>query len=67
VIPEPENEGTSTQAVASRGLHLSVTKFTSLNPGGVLPYAIGVPVAVVLAIFLVFRLRNRQVDAGGTS
>ena len=67
VIPEPESEGTSTQAVASRGLHLSVTKFTSLNPGGVLPYAIGVPVVVVLAIFLVFRLRNRQVDSGGSS
>ncbi len=66
-IPEPESEGTSTQAVASRGLHLSVTKFTRLNPGGVLPYAIGVPVVVVLAIFLVFKLRNRQVDAGGSS
>jgi hypothetical protein len=66
-VPEPESAETSTQAVASRGLHLSVTKFTTLNPGGVLPYAIGVPILVVLAIFLVFRLRNRQIDAGGPS
>jgi hypothetical protein len=63
-IPEPEDAGTSTQAVASRGLHLSVAKFTSLNPGGVLPYAVGVPVLIVIGIFLLFRLRNRQVDAG---
>jgi ABC-2 type transport system permease protein len=64
-VPEPESEGTSTQAVASRGLHLSITKFTTLNPSGVLPYAIGVPVAVVLAIFLLFRVRSRQIDKGG--
>ena len=64
-VPEPEDANTSTQAVASRGLHLSVTKFTSLNPSGILPYAIGVPVVVVLAIFLLFRLRGRQIDRGG--
>ena len=63
-IPQPGGEGTSTQAVASRGLHLSVTKFTSLNPSGVLPFAVGVPIVVVLAILVLFRLRNRQVDAG---
>ncbi len=66
-VPEPGSAETSSQAVASRGLHLSVTKFTTLNPSGVLPFAIGVPVAVVLAIFLLFRLRNRQIDAGESS
>ena len=65
-IPEPKGEGNSTQVVASRGLHLSVAKFTALNPGGVLPYAIGVPIVVILAIVLLFRLRSRQVDAGGS-
>jgi hypothetical protein len=65
-VPEPEDEGTSTQAVASRGLHLSIAKFTTLNPSGVLPYAIGVPLVVVLAIIVLFRLRNRQIDAGGS-
>lgn len=64
-VPEPQGEGTSTQAVASRGLHLSITKFTTLNPSGVLPYAVGVPAIVVLAMFGLFRLRSRQIDAGG--
>lgn len=64
VVPAPESEGTSSQTVASRGLHLSVSKFTTLNPGGVLPYAIGVPVVVGLAIIMVFRLRRRQLDMG---
>ena len=66
-VPEPAGKGTSTQAVASRGLHLSITKFTTLNPSGVLPYAIGVPMLVVLAIFVLFRVRNRQIDAGATT
>lgn len=66
-VPQPENADTSAQTVASPGLHLSVAKFTTLNPSGVLPYAIGVPLLVVLAIIVMFRLRNRQIDAGETS
>jgi len=63
-VPEPGSAETSAQAVASRGLHLSVTKFTTLNPSGVLPFAVGVPIIVILAILVLFRLRNRQIDAG---
>lgn len=66
-VPQPEGAGTSVQAVASRGLHLSVARYTRLNPGGILPYAIGVPIVVVIAIFVLFRVRNRQVDAGETA
>jgi ABC-2 type transport system permease protein len=66
-VPEPESADTSAQTVASRGLHLSVTKFTTLNPSGVVPYAIGVPMLVVLAIIVMFRLRNRQIEAGEES
>ena len=66
-VPEPARVGTSTQAVASRGLHLSVARYTRLNPGGILPYSIGVPMVVMVVILLIFRLRNRQVDAGQTS
>ena len=66
-VPQPENADTSAQTVASRGLHLSVTKFTTLNPSGVLPYAVGVPMMVVLAIVVMFRLRKRQIDFGETS
>jgi hypothetical protein len=65
-IPEPQSAETSSQVVASPGLHLTVAKFTSLNPSGVLPYVIGVPVLLVLAIFLLFRFRRRQIDAGGS-
>ena len=66
-IPEPQSAATSVQVVASPGLHLSVAKFTSLNPSGVLPYVIGVPILLVLVIFMLFRVRRRQVDAGGSS
>jgi hypothetical protein len=51
--------------VASSGIHLTVTPFTRLNPGGVLPYAIGVPILLVIGIVFLYRYRNRQIDAGG--
>jgi len=66
-IPQPQSAEASSKVVVSPGLHLTVAKFTSLNPSGVLPFAIGVPIALVLAIFLLFRLRRRQIDTGGTS
>ena len=65
-IAQPKDAEGSGQVVASPGLHLTITKFTSLNPGGVLPYAIGVPIVLVVAIFLLFRLRRRQIDPGGS-
>ncbi len=66
-IPHPEGAEVSSQVAASPGLHLTVAKFASLNPSGVLPFVIGVPILLVLAIFLLFRLRRRQIDAGGSS
>ena len=65
-IPEPDSPETSSQIGTSPGLHITVAKFTKLNPGGVLPYAVGVPILLVVAIFLVFRFRRRQIDAGGS-
>jgi hypothetical protein len=65
-IAQPQNAEGSGQIAASPGLHLTVTQFTNLNPSGVLPYAIGVPIVLVAAIFLLFRLRRRQIDAGGS-
>jgi hypothetical protein len=44
-----------------------VTKYTRLNPGGVLPYAIGGPLLLGLIIFLVYRKRHREIDAGGAA
>jgi len=66
-IPQPTEAEANHQIVSSPGLHLSVAKFTSLNPSGVLPFVIGVPVVLVIAIFLLFRLRRRQIDVGGSS
>jgi len=65
VIPAPRAEQETSQPVASSGIHLTVTPFTRLNPGGVLPYVIGGPVVVLLGVVLVYRLRRRGIDMGG--
>ncbi|MEW6403682.1 MAG: ABC transporter permease subunit [Chloroflexota bacterium] len=67
VIPEPESEATTSQPVASAGIHLTVAPFTRLNPGGVLPYAVGIPVLVLVGTVLIYRYRRRQIDTGGPS
>jgi ABC-2 type transport system permease protein len=64
-IPSPAGAEVTSQPVASSGIHVTVTPFTKLNPGGVLPYAIGGPVVLGVIILLVYRNRRRQIDAGG--
>jgi ABC-type transport system involved in multi-copper enzyme maturation permease subunit len=66
VIPAPNSPQATSQPVASSGIHLTVTPFTRLNPGGVIPYAIGGPVLLLGIIFLVYRSRHRQIDMGGS-
>lgn len=65
-IPEPEGTEATSQPVASSGIHLTVTPFTKLNPGGVLPYAIGGPLVLILGIILLYRLRRRKIEMGGS-
>lgn len=65
VIPTPASQETTSQPVASAGIHLTVTPFTRLNPGGVLPFVIGGPIVLLAAMLLIYRLRRRQIDAGG--
>jgi hypothetical protein len=67
VIPEPAGKEATSQVIASSGIHLTVSQFTKLNPGGVLPFAIGGPLVLILAIFLLYRLRRRKIDLGGPS
>jgi ABC-2 type transport system permease protein len=67
VIPEPSGKDATSQVVASSGVHLTVTKFTKLNPAGVLPYAIGGPVLLTAAIIFLYRRRRRELDAGAAS
>jgi ABC-type transport system involved in multi-copper enzyme maturation permease subunit len=66
LIPTPEGQEVTSQPVASSGIHLTVAPFTRLNPGGVLPYAIGGPILLAVGIFLVYRYRRRKVDMGGS-
>ena len=64
LIPQPDNSDSTSQAVATSGIHLTVQPFTRLNPGGVLPYVIGAPLLVVVIIYFVNRSRNKNVDIG---
>jgi len=52
VIPKPDGPETTSQPVSSSGIHLTVEPFANTNPGGVLPIAIGIPIALVLVSFL---------------
>lgn len=62
-MPEPASENSTSQAVASQGVHLTVAPFHSLNPSGVLPYSIGVPATLGLLLFYVYRRRRRGAQA----
>jgi hypothetical protein len=66
LIPEPESQESTSQPVASSGIHLTVTPFTRLNPGGVLPYAIGGPILLALVAYFIYRRRRRSIDMGGS-
>jgi hypothetical protein len=63
-IPQPSGQDATTHPAASPGIHLTVTPFTRLNPGGVLPFAIGGPVVVLLGLLYVYRRRRRDIDDG---
>jgi ABC-2 type transport system permease protein len=67
LIPEPETADATSQPVTSGGIHLTVDPFTRLNPGGVLPFAIGGPILLLVITYLVYRRRRQQIDMGGSS
>jgi ABC-2 type transport system permease protein len=62
LIPEPAGQTATSQPVASSAIHLTVTPFTKLNPRGVLPYAIGGPIVLLLGMSLLRRHRRRQIE-----
>jgi len=64
-IPAPASAEATSQPVATSGIHLTVTPYARLNPGGVLPYVIGGPLLLAIVIFIVYRQRRRQIDLGG--
>jgi hypothetical protein len=66
LLPVPSGPEATSHPVSSSGVHLTVTPFTKLNPRGVLPYAIGGPVLVLVGIVLIYRMRRRRIDMGGS-
>ena len=66
VIPEPSDPGSTSQPIASSGIHVTVQAVTRLNPGGVLPLAIGIPLLLILGLVLLLRSRRRGIDSGNS-
>lgn len=67
LIPEPESAEATSHPATSSGIHLTVDPFTRLNPGGVLPFAIGGPIVLLAITYFVYRRRRQQIDLGGSS
>ncbi|HXF73297.1 MAG TPA: ABC transporter permease, partial [Actinomycetota bacterium] len=61
-VPQPAGERATSTPVSSPGLHLTVRPFARLNPKGVLPVAIFVPLGVTLAALALVRLRLRRIQ-----
>jgi len=59
VLPTPDNPETTSQPIASTGIHLTVNPFTQYNPGGILPVAIGMPIGLSL-LMVFFQWRRRK-------
>lgn len=64
LIPEPEEAQATSQPISSSGIHLTVTLLVRINPGGVLPLALGMPIALSLILGLLLWQRRRGLDVG---
>jgi len=67
VVPTPDSPDTTTQAISSMGIHIIVNPTNNANPGGVLPVAVGIPVALTLGTFLVRRRWRGRARSASTS
>jgi hypothetical protein len=67
LIPEPNSSQGTSPLVASTGIHMIVAPFTNLNPAGVLPLAIGMPLGLTLLMLVLVRTRNRNLNTGHSS
>jgi ABC-2 type transport system permease protein len=63
-IPSPSTREATTHPVSSAGIHLTVMPFTRLNPLGVLPFVVGGPIVLLLAVMYLIWLRRRRIDTG---
>ncbi len=62
VIPEPSGAENTSLPVASPGMHLIVSQFSPLNPAGIAPVALGMPIALTLLLVLQRWLRRRTIE-----
>jgi hypothetical protein len=60
VIADPGASDATSVPISSPGIHLTVKAFQSTNPGGVLPIALGIPIALTVATFLLRRYWRRD-------
>ena len=67
LIPEPNRSQGTSPLVASTGLHMTVAPFANLNPAGVLPLAIGMPLGLTLLLVVLVRNRTRTLNTGHSS
>ena len=66
LVPTPTGDDSTSQPVTSSGIHIKVNAFTRLNPGGILPFAIGIPLFLILILIGVSWLRRRGIDTGAS-
>jgi hypothetical protein len=64
LIPEPASADVTTFPVASSSLYLTVEPSARLQPGTVLPFALGVPLILLAITVTVYRRRRQQIDIG---
>jgi hypothetical protein len=62
VTPKPVGSTSTSQPVASSAIHLTVKPHTRLNPGGILPLAIGTPTALTVVWLGLRAVRRREVE-----
>ena len=62
VTPKPVGSTSTSHPVASSAIHLTVKPHTRLNPGGILPLAIGTPTALTVVWLGLRAMRRREVE-----
>lgn len=64
VLPTPADADATALPVASTGVHLTIDEYVRINPGGVLPLAIGMPLGLTALMLVIGRRRRRLIDSG---
>ena len=64
LIPKPNSPNITSQPITSAGIHITVHPNTHLNPGGVLPVVLIMPVLLIAGMGLLIWRRRRSIDTG---